>query len=75
MFPSVLIEYVHIFSSRHIIYAPAKNNKYAASGFPTIADAMTTNNEKVIQEQVAIVTYFVRGALSTLNGFDRFISK
>ena len=61
-----------LLSSRHVIYAPAKTNKYAASGFPTIADALNDGARK-IDEQVAIVTYFVRGALSVLKQFDEFI--
>lgn len=60
-------------SSRHVVYAPAKSNKYAASGFPTIGDALTEGSADKVTTQVAIVTYFVRGALSVLKKFDEFI--
>ena len=59
---------------RHIIYAPAKTNKYAASGFPAISDAISDGNETEIKYQVAVTTYFVRGASSTLKDFDKFIA-
>jgi hypothetical protein len=59
---------------RHIIYAPAKTNKYAASGFPAIGDAIMGGNRTEIEHQVAIATYFVRGALSTLKEFNKFIA-
>jgi hypothetical protein len=59
--------------SRHIIYAPAKTNKYAASGFPSIGDAIAIGNSTEIEHQVAIATYFIRGALSTLKEFNNFI--
>ncbi len=59
---------------RHIIYAPAKNNLYAASGFPAISDAIVSGNITEINNQVAIATYFVRGALSTLKEFNNFFS-
>ena len=58
---------------RHIIYAPAKINKYAASGFPAIVDAISSGDTTEINKQVAIATYFVRGALSTLKEFNKFI--
>jgi hypothetical protein len=58
---------------RHVIYAPAKTNKYAAAGFPSIGDAITSGNQTEINNQVAIATYFVRGALSTLKEFNKFI--
>jgi len=60
---------------RHIIYAPAKTNQYAASGFPAIADAIVSGNETEIEHQVAIGTYFIRGALSTLKEFNDFITE
>jgi len=59
---------------RHIVYAPAKNNQYAASGFPAISDAIASGNVTEINKQVAIATYFVRGALSTLKEFNNFFS-
>ena len=59
---------------RHIIYAPAKGNAYAASGFPAISDAIASGNVTEIERQVAIATYFIRGALSTLKEFNKFIS-
>jgi hypothetical protein len=59
---------------RHIIYAPANTNKYAASGFPAIGDAIVGGDPIEISNQVAIATYFVRGALSTLKEFNKFIA-
>jgi hypothetical protein len=59
---------------RHIIYAPAKNNQYAAAGFPTITDAIASGNITEINNQVAIATFFIRGALSTLKEFNNFSS-
>ena len=61
------------FYLRHIIYAPAKTNKYAAAGFPSIGDAIISGDPTEIEHQVAIATYFVRGALSTLKEFNKFI--
>ena len=61
------------YTFRHVIYAPAKTNKYAAAGFPTVADAMSAEDPSKIREQVGIVTYFVRGALATLKEFNNFI--
>lgn len=58
---------------RHVIYAPAKTNKYAANGFPNIGDVISNGNPTTIEREVAIATYFVRGALSTLKQFDNFI--
>lgn len=60
---------------RHIIYAPAKTNQYAASGFPAIADAITSGTDTEIEHQVAITTYFIYGALSTLKEFNQFITE
>jgi hypothetical protein len=59
---------------RHIIYAPAKSNKYGATGFPAISDAIASGNQTEIDQQIAIAVYFIRGALSTLKQFDKFIS-
>ncbi|CAF1456898.1 unnamed protein product [Rotaria sordida] len=59
---------------KHIVFAPAKDNQYAASGFPTISDAIFNNNQTEIEYQVAIATYFVRGALSILKDFNNFFS-
>ncbi len=59
---------------RHIIYAPAKGNQYAASGFPAVSDAIASGDPIEINNQVAIATYFVRGALSTLKEFNRFFA-
>ncbi|CAF1301834.1 unnamed protein product [Rotaria sordida] len=59
---------------KHIVFAPAKDNQYAASGFPTISDAIFNNNQIEIEYQVAIATYFVRGALSILKDFNNFFS-
>ena len=68
---SLLAVLVHTF--RHVIYAPAKTNQYAAAGFPAVADAMSSEDAKQIREQVGIATYFVRGALATLKDFNKFI--
>ncbi|CAF1229294.1 unnamed protein product [Rotaria sordida] len=59
---------------KHIVFAPSKDNQYAASGFPTISDAIFNNNQTEIEYQVAIATYFVRGALSILKDFNNFFS-
>ncbi|CAM4743118.1 unnamed protein product [Rotaria magnacalcarata] len=59
---------------KHIVFAPAKGNQYAATGFPSVSDAVATGNSKEIDTQVAIATYFVRGALSTLKEFHNFFS-
>ena len=53
-------------SHRHVIYAPSRNNKYNALGFPTITDALEDRNETNIRRQIAIVTYFIRSAISVL---------
>lgn len=60
--------------SRHVIYAPAKTNKYAASGFPSIGDALANGDANEIKHQIAVATYFVRGALATLKNFHQFIN-
>ncbi|CAF4516396.1 unnamed protein product, partial [Rotaria sp. Silwood2] len=59
---------------KHIVYAPAKINQYAADGFPAISDAIVSGDSTEIANQVAIATYFVRGALSTLKEFNNFFS-
>lgn len=59
---------------KHVVYAPAKTNKYAASGFPSIGDALVTGDQEKIKYQIAIATYFVRGALATLKNFHDFIN-
>ncbi|CAM2718149.1 unnamed protein product [Rotaria socialis] len=59
---------------KHIVFAPAKGNKYAASGFPSVSDAVANGDSTEIDTEVAIATYFVRGALSTLKEFDNFFS-
>ncbi|CAF4886685.1 unnamed protein product [Rotaria sp. Silwood1] len=59
---------------KHIIYAPAKGDKYAAAGLPTIGDALATGNQIEIDKEIAIAAYFIRGALSILKQFDKFIS-
>ena len=59
---------------RHIIYAPAKTNQYAADGFPAINDAINGGNLTEINTEVAITTYFIRGAISTLKEFNKFIA-
>ncbi|CAF0745500.1 unnamed protein product [Adineta steineri] len=59
---------------KHIVYAPPKTNRYAALGFPTIIDAIASGDKTEINNQIAIATYFVRGALSTLKEFDNFFS-
>lgn len=59
---------------RHVIYAPAKTNQYAADGFPAINDAINGGNLTEINMEVAITTYFIRGAISTLKEFNKFIA-
>ncbi len=70
----LLLSHIFFCYLRHIIYAPAKTNQYAASGFPAIGDAIVSGNTTEINNQVAIATYFVRGALSTLKEFNNFIT-
>ncbi|CAF3975191.1 unnamed protein product [Rotaria sp. Silwood2] len=59
---------------KHIIYAPAKGAQYDDSGLPTISDAAASGNQTVINQEIAIVVYYIRGAISTLKQFDKFIS-
>ncbi|CAF0727833.1 unnamed protein product [Adineta steineri] len=59
---------------KHIIYAPSKTNQYDVLGFPAIIDAIASGNKTEINNQIAIATFFVRGALSTLKEFDNFFS-
>ncbi|CAF4320221.1 unnamed protein product [Adineta steineri] len=59
---------------KHIIYAPSKTNQYDVLGFPAIIDAIASGNKTEINNQIAIATFFVRGALSTLKEFDDFFS-
>ncbi|CAF1561470.1 unnamed protein product [Rotaria sp. Silwood1] len=58
---------------KHIVYAPATNDMYEAAGFPTISDAIVTGDQIIIEQQVAIATYFTRGAVSVLKDFGKFI--
>ena len=62
-----------LFYIRHIIYAPAKVNKYDASDFPTIGDALVNGNQTEINQAIAIAIYFIRGAVSTLKQYDTFM--
>jgi hypothetical protein len=57
-----------------VVYAPSKNNQYAAAGFPSIGDSIASGNATDISNQVAIVTYFIRGAIATLKEFNNFFS-
>lgn len=59
---------------RHIVYAPAKTNKYAASGLPAIYDALASGNQTEIRREIAIAVYFIRGAIASLKQFDRFVT-
>lgn len=59
--------------TRHIVYAPAKTNQYAASVFPTISDAIASGDSIELERQVAIATFFIQGASSTLKEFNKFI--
>ncbi|CAF4049820.1 unnamed protein product, partial [Rotaria magnacalcarata] len=59
---------------KHIIYAPPKTNAYATMGFPGITDAIVNGIKIEIANQVAIATFFIRGASSTLKEFDKFIA-
>jgi hypothetical protein len=51
---------------RHVVYAPSRTNRYNARGFPSITDAIEDRNTTNIQQQVSIVTYFIRSAISVL---------
>ncbi|CAF4274049.1 unnamed protein product, partial [Rotaria sp. Silwood2] len=59
---------------KHVIFVPAKTNQYSASGFPTISDAIVGGNQTEINQEIAIIVYFIRGALSTLKEFDKFMA-
>ncbi|CAF3610983.1 unnamed protein product [Rotaria sp. Silwood1] len=59
---------------KHIIFAPAKTDQYSASGFPTINDALVGDNQIEMNQEIAIVVYFIRGALSILKQFDKFMT-
>ncbi|CAF0765170.1 unnamed protein product [Adineta steineri] len=61
-------------TEKHIVYAPSKTNQYGVVGFPTVLDAISGGNKTEINNEIAIVTFFVRGALSTLKIFDNFFS-
>lgn len=74
MFLSNGIHSIDYFSFRHILYAPSKNNQYAATGFPAISDAIASGDITEIEHQVAIATYFIRGALASLKEFNNFFS-
>lgn len=58
---------------RHIIFAPAKTNQYAASGFPAIGDAIYLGDTTEIKNQIAIATYFIKSASTVLKEFNKFI--
>ncbi|CAF3463867.1 unnamed protein product [Rotaria sp. Silwood1] len=51
---------------KHTIYAPSRTNRYNARGFPAIIDAIEDRNITNIQQQVSIVTYFIRSAMTVL---------
>ena len=51
---------------RHSVYAPSRTNRYNARGFPSITDAIEDRNVTIIEQQIAIVTYFIRSAISVL---------
>ncbi|CAM4944796.1 unnamed protein product [Rotaria socialis] len=59
---------------KHIIYAPSKTSTYATLGFPGITDAIVNGIRTEIVNQIAIATFFIRGASSTLKEFDKFIA-
>ena len=52
---------------RHTVYAPSRTNRYNARGFPSITDAIEDRNATKIQEQIAIVTHFIRSAISVMH--------
>jgi hypothetical protein len=64
-----------VYHSRHIVYAPSKNNQYAAAAFPSIGDAIVNGDIAEINKQVAITAFFVQGAASVLKEFDSFFSQ
>ncbi|UJR30769.1 hypothetical protein I4U23_018289 [Adineta vaga] len=51
---------------KHVVYAPSRTNRYNARGFPSITDAIEDRNTTLIQQQISIVTYFIRSAISVL---------
>ena len=56
------------------MYAPAQGNQYAASGFPALSDAIASGDPREIEHQVAITTFFVRGAIASIKQFGKFIA-
>ncbi|CAM4941141.1 unnamed protein product [Rotaria socialis] len=52
---------------KHTIYAPSRTNRYNALGFPSITDAIEDRNMTNVQQQISIVTYFIRSAISVLH--------
>ncbi|CAF0790038.1 unnamed protein product [Didymodactylos carnosus] len=51
---------------KHTVFAPSRNNRYNAAGFPTITDAIDDNDISNTQRQIAYVTYFIRSAITVL---------
>lgn len=62
------------FLLRHVVYAPAKTNKYAGSGFPSLGDALSSDDPNDIDYQVKVTAYYVHSATSVLKEFNNFIT-
>ncbi|CAF3690344.1 unnamed protein product [Rotaria sp. Silwood1] len=60
--------------NRHIIYALAKGNPYAATGCPAVSDVIASGNSTEITNPIAVATYFVHGILSVLKEVHNFFS-
>ncbi|CAF1435963.1 unnamed protein product [Rotaria sp. Silwood1] len=59
---------------KHIIYALAKGNPYAATGCPAVSDVIASGNSTEITNPIAVATYFVHGVLSVLKEVHNFFS-
>ncbi|CAF3612436.1 unnamed protein product [Rotaria sp. Silwood1] len=59
---------------KHIIYALAKGNPYAATGCPAVSDVIASGNSTEITNPIAVATYFVHGILSVLKEVHNFFS-
>ncbi|CAF2629093.1 unnamed protein product [Rotaria sp. Silwood2] len=56
---------------KHTIYAPSRTDRYNARGFPSITDAVEDRNITNIHQQISLVTYFIRSAISVLHQPNR----
>ncbi|CAF4979465.1 unnamed protein product [Rotaria sp. Silwood1] len=54
---------------KHIIYALAKGNPYAATGCPAVSDVIASGNSTEITNPIAVATYFVHDTQSDQQDF------